>query len=171
MAIIRANSAFCNMLGYMEDEVKSVTLRSFTHSDYVAEDDVGLLRLVAEEIPVYHTENRFNRKDGSIIWGSTTISIIRNNYDEVQYFLVMIEVSLRENRLKRSLLLPRRRPRKVTVLRRPFSIMFHNEIRTPMNAIIGFSALLNEPYTTAEERKQFYRYYFSEWKPAAVNHK
>jgi PAS domain S-box-containing protein len=97
LGIIRANSAFCKMLGYKEDELKTFTLKDFTHPDYIAGDDISLLRLVAEEIPVYHTENRYIRKDGSVIWGSTTISIIRNNNDEVQYFLAMIEdITLRK---------------------------------------------------------------------------
>ncbi|MFZ0280031.1 MAG: PAS domain S-box protein, partial [Bacteroidales bacterium] len=97
LGIIRANSAFCKMLGYREEEIKSFTFKDFTHPDYVIGDDVALLRLVAEEIPVYHTEKRYIRKDGSVIWGSTTISIIRNNNDEVQYFLAMVEdITLRK---------------------------------------------------------------------------
>ncbi len=97
LGIIRANSAFCKMLGYKEDELKIFTLKDFTHHDYIPGDDVSMLRLVAEEIPVYHTENRYIRKDKSVIWGSTTISIIRNNNDEVQYFLAMIEdITLRK---------------------------------------------------------------------------
>jgi PAS domain S-box-containing protein len=97
LGIIRANSAFCKMLGYTEDELKTFTLKDFTHHDNIPGGDVSMLRLVAEEIPVYHTENRYLRKDKSIIWGSTTISIIRNNNDEVQYFLAMIEdITLRK---------------------------------------------------------------------------
>ncbi len=97
LGIIRANSAFCKMLGYREEELKSFTFKDFTHPDYVIGDDVALLRLVAEEIPVYHTEKQYIRKDGSVIWGSTTISIIRNNNDEVQYFLAMVEdITLRK---------------------------------------------------------------------------
>jgi PAS domain S-box-containing protein len=91
MCFIRANSAFCNMIGYTEDELMGLTFKSFTHPNYIGNDEVSLLRLVAGDIPVYHTEKRYIRKDGKIIWGSTTVSIIRNSNGEVQLFLVMVE--------------------------------------------------------------------------------
>jgi two-component system sensor histidine kinase/response regulator len=89
-SIIRANSSFCSMLGYQEEELLQLTFRNFTHTDHIRGDEISLLRLVAGDIPIYHTEKRYIRKDQSCIWGSTTISIIRNKNDEVQYFLAMI---------------------------------------------------------------------------------
>jgi PAS domain S-box-containing protein len=91
MGITRANSAFCKMIGYTEEELMGLTFRDFTHPDNISGDEFSLLRLVAEEIPVYHTEKRYIRSDSSIIWGSTTISIIRNNDGEVHFFLAMVE--------------------------------------------------------------------------------
>ena len=75
-SIIRANQSFCNMIGYNEEELKSFTFRNFTHPDHMANDEISLLRLIAQEIPIYHTEKRYIRKDRSVIWGSTTVSII-----------------------------------------------------------------------------------------------
>jgi PAS domain S-box-containing protein len=86
--IIRANLTFCNLIGYQEDELKLFTFRDFTHPDYISNDEISLLMLIAGEIPLYHTEKRYIRKDGSLIWGSTTVSIIRNKNEEVQFFLV-----------------------------------------------------------------------------------
>ncbi len=89
--IIRANNAFCDMIGYSEESLISLTFHDFTHPDYIKGDEVSMMRLTAQEIPVYHTEKQYLKKDGSTIWGSTTISIIRNGEDEVQYFLAMVE--------------------------------------------------------------------------------
>jgi len=90
-SIIRANQSFCNFIGYREEELKSFTFRDFTHSDYITNDEISLLELVSGKIPVYNTEKRYIRNGGSVIWGSTTVNIIRNKQDEVQFFLVMIE--------------------------------------------------------------------------------
>ena len=89
--IIRANMSFCNMIGYQEEELKLLTFRNFTHPDYITNDELSLLKLIAGEIPIYHTEKRYICRNGSIIWGSTTVSIVRNKKDEVHFFLVMIE--------------------------------------------------------------------------------
>ena len=95
--IIRANISFCKLIGYHEEELKSFTFRNFTHPEYIDNDEISLLRLIAGELPVYHTEKRYIRKDGSVIWGSTTVSIIRNKNEDVQFFLVMIEdITLRK---------------------------------------------------------------------------
>ena len=55
------------------------------------DDPVNLMRLIAGDIPVYHSEKRYLRKNGSVIIGSSTISIIRNNRDEAQFFIGMVE--------------------------------------------------------------------------------
>jgi|WetSurMetagenome_2_1015567.scaffolds.fasta_scaffold01619_3 PAS domain S-box-containing protein len=89
--ITSANCAFCNIIGYSEEELKSFTFRNFTHPDYISENEISLMKLVSGEIPIYHTEKRYICKEGKIIWGSTTISIIHNEKNEVQFFLVMVE--------------------------------------------------------------------------------
>ena len=62
--IIRANLSFCNMIGYQEEDLKLMTFRNFTHPDYISGDEISLLKLIAGEIPGYHTEKRYIRKDG-----------------------------------------------------------------------------------------------------------
>ncbi|HZY25370.1 MAG TPA: PAS domain S-box protein, partial [Bacteroidales bacterium] len=71
-AILRANSTFCKFIGYTEDELKTNTFRFFTHPEYIEKDEISLLKLTAGEIPIYHIEKRYVRKDSSFIWGSTT---------------------------------------------------------------------------------------------------
>ncbi|MCJ7448562.1 MAG: PAS domain S-box protein [Bacteroidales bacterium] len=91
LGILSANSSFCKMMGFTEEELIGLTFRSFTHPDYISNDELSVLRLIAGEIPIYHTEKRYIRRDESVIWGSTTISIIRNNEGEVQFFIAMVE--------------------------------------------------------------------------------
>jgi len=91
MGILRANDAFCNLLGHTESELHGMTFRDFTHPDHISGDELAMLKLVAREIPVYHTEKRYFKNNGSIIWGSTTVSLIQNNAGEVQFFLGMVE--------------------------------------------------------------------------------
>ncbi|MGB8492662.1 MAG: PAS domain S-box protein [Bacteroidales bacterium] len=106
LGIIRANPSFCKMVGFGEEEMKPLTMRNLIHSDYIDADVAALNRLVAREATLYHTENRYVKKDKSVIWGSTTISVIRNNNYEVLYFLVMVEdISMRklaESQLEKS---------------------------------------------------------------------
>lgn len=97
LGILRANPSFCAMIGYDEEELKTFTFVNFTHPDYINGDEIPMMQLLAEEIPIYHTEKRYIRKDGTMLWGSTTVSIIRDNNDEVQYFMAMVEdVTLRK---------------------------------------------------------------------------
>lgn len=90
-SILRSNLSFCRFIGYDDEELKQLTFRNFTHPEHLGEDEISVLKLIAGEIPVYHTEKRYIRKDGVTVWGSTTISIIRNNKGEVQFFLGIIE--------------------------------------------------------------------------------
>jgi PAS domain S-box-containing protein len=154
-SIIRANQSFCNFIGYREEDLKSFTFRDFTHSDYISNDEISLLELVSGKIPVYHTEKRYIRNDGSVIWGSTTVSIVRNKQDEVQFLLVIIEDITSRKNAEAELIAAKDKAEESDRLKTAFLHNVSHEIRTPMNAIIGFSALLNDPELSEEDRRQY----------------
>jgi len=155
MGIIKANSSFCKMLGYSEEELLGLTFKYFTHPEHIAPDELSILRLVAQEIPIYHTEKRYLRKDGSVIWGSTTINIIRNTKGEAQLFFAMIEDITARKKAEEDLIAAKEKAEESDRLKTAFLHNVSHEIRTPMNAILGFSSLLNEPGIQEDERKQF----------------
>jgi PAS domain S-box-containing protein len=96
--ITRPNIAFCRMIGYDEEELKKFTFRDFTHPENISVDESNLSKLAAGEIPVYQTEKRYIRKNGSVMWASTTISTLLNNRGEIQSFLGMVEdITSRKN--------------------------------------------------------------------------
>src|SRR5450759_1464955 len=154
-SINRANQSFCNLIGYEEEELKLFTFRNFTHPDNINEDELSLMKLVAGEIPVYHSEKKYICKDGSVIWGSTTISIIRNNKGEVQFFLAMVEDITARRNTEADLIAAKERAEESDKLKTAFLHNVSHEIRTPMNAIIGFSTLLNEPDLSETDRHQY----------------
>jgi PAS domain S-box-containing protein len=153
--ILKANTAFCDMIGYSDEELKSFTFRNFTHPDYIEKDEASLIRLVAREIPIYHTEKKYIRKDNSVIWGSTTVSIIRNNRGEAQFFLAMVEDITSRKKTETELVQAKEKAEESDRLKTAFLHNVSHEIRTPMNAILGFSTLLQEPDTSAEEQNQY----------------
>lgn len=154
-SINRANQSFCNLIGYEEEELKLFTFRNFTHPDNINEDELSLMKLVAGEIPVYHSEKKYICKDGSVIWGSTTISIIRNNKGEVQFFLAMVEDITARRNTEADLIAAKEKAEESDKLKTAFLHNVSHEIRTPMNAIIGFSTLLNEPDLSETDRHQY----------------
>jgi PAS domain S-box-containing protein len=64
--VISANRAFCEMIGYTEDELKAITFENFTHpDDWVWEKPIVEKLVNGEQMPPY--EKRYIHKDGSVI--------------------------------------------------------------------------------------------------------
>jgi PAS domain S-box-containing protein len=88
---VKANPAFCRMLGYTEQELTPLTFKDVTHPDYIGLDMEGINGLVTGKIPVYQTEKRYIRKDKKAIWGSVTLNITRDKNGRFLYVLAMVE--------------------------------------------------------------------------------
>jgi PAS domain S-box-containing protein len=153
--IIRANESFCRMTGYDEAELKQHTLGDLTHPEDTGDEPLNLMKLIAEDIPVYHNEKRYVKKDGSVILGSSTTSIIRNKKDEAEYFIWMVEDITQRKKAEQDLIAAKLKAEESDRLKTAFLHNVSHEIRTPMNAIIGFSSLLNETDVDQKERSQF----------------
>jgi PAS domain S-box-containing protein len=89
--IIRANEAFCRMLGYTEQELASFTFTDITHPEDIAEDALLVDDLVSGKIQLYRTEKRYIRKNKEVVWGSVTRNIMRGRDDRFLYFLITVE--------------------------------------------------------------------------------
>ncbi|NMD03383.1 MAG: PAS domain-containing sensor histidine kinase, partial [Bacteroidales bacterium] len=155
MGIIRANNSYCRLLGYSEEELLGMTYKDFTHPDDIQKDELAILQLVSQELPIHHTEKRYLKKDGTLIWGSTTVSIIRNNNGEIQFFLVMVEDITSKVIAATELLAAKEKAEESDRLKTAFLHNVSHEIGTPMNAIMGFSTLLNDPELNSSDRIQF----------------
>jgi len=55
----KVNPAFCNMLGYTEKELSSMSFADITHPDDAGKDFESLKKLGLGEIPFYKAEKRY----------------------------------------------------------------------------------------------------------------
>lgn len=88
---ISCNSAFCNFLGYTENELIGKTISDVT---YPEDSEIGMKeikQLVAREISSSTNQKRYLRKDGKIVWGEITISLIRDENNSPMFFLPIIQ--------------------------------------------------------------------------------
>ena len=88
---IRANKAFCDMLGYTEKELISLRFMDVTHPDDLRADIEPVKQLTAGKLERYVTDKRYVRKDGGIVWGHLSVAAIKDAAGHPLYFLPMIE--------------------------------------------------------------------------------
>ncbi|MDZ4855999.1 MAG: PAS domain S-box protein [Nitrospirota bacterium] len=65
---VKVNRAFCNLVGYQEDELLGQTYALFTHPDDLSHNRSLTAKAACGEISGYRLEKRYIRKDGQVIW-------------------------------------------------------------------------------------------------------
>ncbi|HXH70929.1 MAG TPA: PAS domain S-box protein [Pyrinomonadaceae bacterium] len=90
--LLAPNPGFCKIIGYDEAEARHLTVRDITHPDDYEREAELTRQLVAGEILSFSIEKRYIRKDGSIIWGNMTGTLVRQTKgDEPHYALSIVE--------------------------------------------------------------------------------
>ena len=88
---VEPNAHLCTMLGYSGEELAATTLEEVTHGEGVEQDLASLDQLTAGEIDSYEREQRYVRRDGTLLWGRLAVSAVRGDDGEPLYFVVQIE--------------------------------------------------------------------------------
>lgn len=89
---IRLNQRFCDIAGYPEDELITLTFSDITHPDDLTADLANVQMLLTGDISTYSMEKRYLRKDGSQVWIDLTGSLVRNDATGApQYFIAVIQ--------------------------------------------------------------------------------
>ncbi|QJT09287.1 sensor domain-containing protein [Oceanidesulfovibrio marinus] len=88
---IDANPAFCAMMGYSREEIPGLTIFDLTKpEDHGPDFHARLQRLLDDEISTLTSEKQYIRKDGSWVWGQSTLSCIRTMDGGTSYLIGMI---------------------------------------------------------------------------------
>jgi diguanylate cyclase (GGDEF)-like protein/PAS domain S-box-containing protein len=90
--ILYANPKFCEIVGYDEKELLSISNSDILHPEDRGREREGLMKqLLAGEIPSFSTEKRFVHKDGRIIWVQRTVSVVRDAAGKPLYLVRIVE--------------------------------------------------------------------------------
>jgi diguanylate cyclase (GGDEF)-like protein/PAS domain S-box-containing protein len=89
--LIVANAAYQRLVGYTEDELRSMHFTDLTHPDDVEPDASLFAEAIAGIRGQYNVEKRYIRKDGETIWVRLTVLVPRDADGNPTYDIAMAE--------------------------------------------------------------------------------
>ena len=87
---MKANNAFCQILGYTEDELNQMKWQDITHTESVKNDQRILKSILSGEETSARWEKRYIHKNGSIVWTDISTTLHRDSAGNPLYFITSI---------------------------------------------------------------------------------
>ena len=88
---LRINQKFCDIVGYSHDEMNDLTFQEITHPDDLNEDLAYVKELLSGKVSTYSIDKRYIRKDAGLVWVNLTVSLIRKENGEPDWFVAVIK--------------------------------------------------------------------------------
>ncbi len=125
--MVDVNTAFSSMLGYEVEELRGADFSLITHPDDLA-DLAELDQAVHSGRDEISREQRCMRKDGTLMWGALTVSVLRDAAGEPHFAIGMLQDVTRRREAER--------------VKDEFVSVVGHELRTPLTSIRGSLGLL-----------------------------
>jgi two-component system cell cycle sensor histidine kinase/response regulator CckA len=88
---IRVNRALAELLGYSADELLGAVAEGIVHPDDRPVQREALRLLLAGECRSYTSEHRCQRRDGGIVWGLVTVTLVADEDHRGRHFVYAIQ--------------------------------------------------------------------------------
>lgn len=89
--IQRANTWFCEFLGYSAAEMTQQTFQALTHPDDLARDLAANRALLCGEVETFTLEKRYQHRHGHALWVSLTVCTLRDSVGQVYGTLGIVQ--------------------------------------------------------------------------------
>ena len=150
---LRVNTTLCEILGYQESALLSLTFMDLTHPEDIDADLEHVRDLLVGRVRYYQMEKRYFHHDGHVVWVRLTASVVRDAARVPLHFVAQIEDITERKELAENLAKARDEALAASRMKSEFLANMSHEIRTPMNGIIGMSGLLMETELTPDQRE------------------
>ena len=85
------NDRFCEITGYSRLQMRGLTFQGITHPDDLDADLDMVRALLARKVPRYSLEKRYLAENGETVWINVTVSLVRDDRDQPNFFVAVIE--------------------------------------------------------------------------------
>ena len=156
--MFETNRQLQQQLGYREEEFHYLSVAQVTHPDDLERDWHLFAELLSGQRDYYQLEKRYYRKDGSLVWGNLTVSLVRDERGAPLFGIAIVEDITERKEAEAQLtqvtqeLLARNqelwrlqgemgRVEPLAALGRVTGTIAH-ELGTPLNSVLGYTQLL-----------------------------
>jgi PAS domain S-box-containing protein len=88
---LKVNSMLCRFWGYDEDELLGLTFQEITCPEDLEANLQLVQQILAGEINFYHFEKRYLTKQGNLVWGLLSVSLVRDADNQPLYFISQVQ--------------------------------------------------------------------------------
>jgi PAS domain S-box-containing protein len=88
---LQVNQKLCDVLGYSREELHKTNYDDIRHPDDRAPGAISVQPLLVGIVDTYTVERRYFRRDGSVMWGNLTISLVRDHVNQPLHYICIIE--------------------------------------------------------------------------------
>ncbi|MFM9825112.1 PAS domain S-box protein [Flavobacterium sp.] len=93
---IEVNDKLCKILGYSNQEMKSLTFQEITYFEDLALDLEYKKSLDSGKTTNFNSEKRFIKKNNALVWTNISVSLVKKNKNEIYYIVQIIDITERK---------------------------------------------------------------------------
>lgn len=100
---LQVNTSFCQMLGYNELELLQLNFQRITHPEDLSRSLELIQPLLSGTHTHQHVEKRYLHREGHVIWGLLSLSLIRDANQQPLYFVAQVQDITNRKRIEAAL--------------------------------------------------------------------
>ncbi|MDC8831464.1 diguanylate cyclase [Alteromonas gilva] len=90
-AFIRVNKTLSDFLGYSPAELVALDFQQITHPDHLDKDLIHVADVLDGIYDSYQMEKLYIHKQGHLVWGNLTVTLVRNADNSPAFFISVVE--------------------------------------------------------------------------------
>jgi PAS domain S-box-containing protein len=152
---LRVNRKLCDMTGYTESELLTMSFRDLTHPDDDIKQWDEYRRLTSLKRGQFSFEKRYIHKNGSIVWVQILGFVLPDHPNDPPRTLAFVQDLTARKEEETALQQAKKIAEEANQMKSAFLANMSHELRTPLAAVAGFCDLLQSESLSAADRNTF----------------